>query len=121
MPAPGSVGEHEFQRLAKAELDPVIAGLRAFRTITVSETVRDTDCLILADATAGAITVTLPKAARWAGLTLIIKKIDASNNVTIDGDGSETIDGAATVVLNTQHHSRTLFSDGSNWRVIATV
>jgi hypothetical protein len=118
MPAPGSVGEHEFQRLAKAELDPVIAGVRPFRTIAAHATVQDSDYFIRVDATAGAVTVTLPPAARWAGIALVIKKLDAANNVTIDGNGSEEIDGATTDVLTTQYESRTLFSNGTGWDVI---
>jgi hypothetical protein len=118
MPAPGSANEHDYQRLAKAELDPVIAGVRPFRTITASDTVRDSDYFIRVDATAGAVTVTLPPAARWAGIALVIKKLDAANNVTIDGNGSEEIDGATTDVLTTQYESRTLFSNGTGWDVI---
>jgi hypothetical protein len=50
--------------------------------------------LVQADASAGAITVTLPAASTWVGRRLIVKKIDSSGNVlTIDANGTETIDG----------------------------
>ena len=40
-----------------------------------------------------------------------------TNNITITTEGSETIDGAATKVLNTNYQSVSLYSDGSNWFV----
>jgi hypothetical protein len=42
----------------------------------------------------------------------------ASNPYTIDGNGS-TIDGAATLVLNTNNESAILVSDGTNWYQVA--
>ena len=48
-----------------------------------------------------------------------IKKIDASGNaVTIDGNGAETIDGAATQTLGAQYDSMTVFCDGTGWHII---
>lgn len=76
--------------------------------------------IILADASSGAITVNLPPAADWDGLLITVKKLDASNNVTIDGDGAETIDGSTTLVLSTQYDSVTLLSDGTDIHVMST-
>ncbi len=73
-------------------------------------TVLSTDGVILADATAGAITITLT-AATGSGHLLRIKKTDASvNTVTIVPAGTDTIEGAASVVLSTQYQSATLYS-----------
>ncbi|MER6778486.1 MULTISPECIES: hypothetical protein [unclassified Streptomyces] len=74
---------------------------------------------ILADATSGAITITLPTA---VGRTrpVTVKKIDASGNpVTIDGAGSETIDGQAVRQLFGQWDYATLGPSGSGWYVKA--
>lgn len=64
----------------------------------------------------GTLTVTLPAA------SLITKKITIKNIgtgvVTIDGDGSETIDGQLTHEITEQHHSRTLISNGSGWFIV---
>jgi hypothetical protein len=79
--------------------------------------VRATDHTKLCDCTSNPITVNLDAAN--AGIQYTIKKTDASANaVTIDGFGAETIDGAATKVINTQYESVTIVSDGSNWFIV---
>lgn len=76
----------------------------------------------LCDATSGAITVTLPAVADadpTAGRVVTVKKTDASGNaVTLDADGSETIDGATTKALSSQYDSVTIVSDGTSWHII---
>lgn len=76
---------------------------------------------ILCDATSAAFTVTLPAVASAGdGFWVNIVKIDASANaVTIDGYGSETINGTATYSLATQYDYATLICDGSEWFVVA--
>jgi hypothetical protein len=75
---------------------------------------------ILVDATGGNRTITLPTAASQPGMILHIKKIDASgNSVTIDGNGSETIDGATTKATTTQYAGWTIQSDGSAWYILS--
>lgn len=76
--------------------------------------------LITCNATSGAITVNLFAASGNAGRRLTIKKTDASANaVTIDGNASETIDGALTLILSLRYEDAVLECDGSNWQVIA--
>jgi len=88
-------------------------------TKTANYTATDTDYTILGNATGGAITITLPKAATVNGKVYVIKKVDASGNaVTIDGDGAETIDGSATQALSSQYDKAVIQSDGSNWHII---
>ena len=78
------------------------------------------ETVILCDATSGNITITLPAASGVSGRLYVVKKTDASaNTVTIDGSGSETIDGATTVALASQHHYRGIVSNGSNWFVVS--
>jgi hypothetical protein len=80
-----------------------------------------TDYTIFVDATSGVITITLPAAAGTptSGRVYIIKKIDASGNaVTVDGNASETIDGATTYPLASQYKYVTIQSNGVNWFVI---
>ncbi len=82
-------------------------------------TITAADGLVVADASGGAFTVTLPAAADFTGRVYRIKKIDSSANaVTIDGNGSETIDGATTAVLSTQYEAITVVSDGTEWWVL---
>ena len=72
------------------------------------------------DATSGAVTITLYAASTNAGKIVTVKKTDSSANaVTIDGNASETIDGATTYPLTTQYNSATLVCTGSEWLVTA--
>jgi hypothetical protein len=83
------------------------------RTITSSYTVNQwNDEVILADATAGPLTITLPSASD-AGVRLSIKKIDSSANaVTVSPASGQTIEGAASVSLTTQYAGVVLVAGG---------
>lgn len=90
-------------------------------TSSTPDTISTTDAnnTVLVDASGGAFTVNLLAAATaMAGFTITIKKVDTSaNTVTIDGNGSETIDGALTYVIGGIYQDVTLISDGTNWRI----
>jgi len=87
-------------------------------TVTAATTA-DKKSIIYVDATSGALTITLPKVVNSEDLTYYIKKIDVSvNAVTIDGNGSETIDGATTQSLPNQYDSLTMNCNGSVWYLI---
>ena len=77
--------------------------------------------LVVCNASGGGFTVTLPAASGNSGKKVGIKKIvtDTSfNQITIDGNGSETIDGALTRKLNTFGEYMELICDGSNWLTV---
>jgi hypothetical protein len=89
------------------------------QTVTSNTTIGTTHHTVLCDATSAGFTITLPTAASSSGRIYIIKKIDATVNVvTIDGDGSETIDGATTQSLSTQWQTLRIQSNGTSWYVI---
>lgn len=93
----------------------------ALATKTTSYTLTVTDATILSDATSGALTMTLPACSTVSGSRYVIKKIDSSGNaVTIDGNASETIDGATTLALATQWKYAQIQCDGSSWYVIGS-
>lgn len=113
-----------------SDLDSIDTLLKSgITSLTIAETANFTAVasisvknFYLCDATGGAITATLTVAATAGnGATLSIKKTDVSvNAVTIDGSGSETIDGSLTYVLSSQNQSATLVCDGTNWKVQST-
>lgn len=80
--------------------------------------VQDDDGYLLVDATAGAITIELPAIADNANRPLMIKKIDNSlNNVIVDGDAAETIDGQPTISLLTQYQSISIVAGPTEWSI----
>lgn len=70
---------------------------------------------------AGAVTITLPSAEVRKGRVYTIKDESggaSSNNITVDTEGAETIDGAATDVINVNYESKGYYSDGTNWFIL---
>lgn len=83
-------------------------------TITVSTTLYG-NTEVFADATAGALTVTLPEGVE--GMLVAVKKIDATGYiVTVEGYGSETIDGELNAEIGDQYATLTIrFHNGEWW------
>ena len=77
------------------------------------------DRTILLNTSSGVATCNLPAASTAAGLTLTFKKIIGGNNVVIDGDGSETIDGATTNTLTAVNQSVTIQCNGVSWYILS--
>lgn len=82
---------------------------------TANYTVDNLDCVV--NCTANTFTVTLPTAVGCEGQYFIVKNSGAGV-ITIEGDGTETIDGASNKTLSVQYESMTLVSDGANWVVV---
>jgi hypothetical protein len=80
-----------------------------------------TDFGILANASTGVLTVTLPPADTALGMTVFVKKVDSSSNaVTVTTSGTDEIEGKSSEALNKQYASLYLISDGSsNWYKVA--
>jgi hypothetical protein len=104
-------GSHEITKAVRTS---------AVETVTASsDTLDDTNYLVLCDCSSNAITINLPAASGNTGLTYVIKKTDATGNtVTIDGNSTETIDGNTTVTITNQYTSQTIVCDGTNWMII---
>lgn len=87
-------------------------------TTPLTETITSGEKAIFVDATVGTITINLP-AASGNKAKIHIKKVDSgSNTIIIDGNASETIDGATTQTLYFQYQSITLVSNGTSWFII---
>lgn len=82
----------------------------------------DIDILVKMDATDGDRTVFLPTAVGREGRRAGVKKTDTSANlVTIDPNGSETIDGETTLKLASPQAYREMQSDGVNWILVGAI
>jgi len=81
-------------------------------------TVLDGDNVLLADTTAGNVQFDLPAVATSAGRTLRFKKLIAANNMILDGNAAENIDGAATQTFAAQWASVDIYCDGAAWYVL---
>jgi len=101
------------------DVDDVTYYVTAAKSANYTVLTSDRNKVLLVDATAGNITITLPaSAAATSGYEVTIKKIDSSTNtVTIDGDASETIDGSSTYVLRNQYDVAVLIADATNWSI----
>jgi len=75
------------------------------------------DYVVISTNTTGA-TYLLPAASGNAGVELILKKYAASGTLTVDGNASETIDGATTLVVNFGE-AYTIICDGTEWFIIS--
>lgn len=89
-------------------------------TKTANYTLTDADDVILMDCTSGNKTVTLHAVASAKQKPYYIKKIDSSgNSMTIDGNASETIDGATTKVTTVQYTSYTIIpNNAGEWSIV---
>lgn len=91
-------------------------------SVTAAYTMTGRDKIVLANATGGAFTVTLPDATlRKNQQPLIVKRTNAGGNAVTVGSASGTIDGAATQSLAAQYATLSVVSDGTNWHLIGNV
>jgi hypothetical protein len=87
-------------------------------TKTANYTLTSADEIVRFDATMGELTAQLPTAVGNAGRTFTIVKIDATiNRVTVRPAGTETINGASFLILQTQWSEVTIVSNGVNWNI----
>lgn len=92
----------------------------AVRSVSTATTVDPGD-FVLADASGGTFTVTLPSNPD-VNTSVAVKKIDNSLNlVTVVGQNASTIDGDATLELLQAQAGAVMVFDGLNWRVESTV
>ncbi len=71
---------------------------------------------LFCDTTEGSISVNLPTAVNNNGKIFEVIKTDAAvNGITVNADGSETINGAASAGLTKQYEVLKIVSNGSSW------
>ena len=109
-------GNSRYDLAQHNEFGGIVVGVETF---TGADTLGTDNYVALCDATSASFTLSLPTAVGIAGQLYHIKKIDSTGNlVTIDANGSETIDGVDTVVISTQYESFKIVSNGTNWFII---
>lgn len=96
---------------------------RPVRTETGNYTVVGTDDIVLANASSGTQTITLPTAVGLTGRGFTIKRLTASGAATIvvATTSSQTIDGALTVTLPNRYDAIEVISTGSAWVIVSQV
>ncbi len=89
------------------------------RTATATDyTLVDDDAYVGVTSTASARTITLASVLVEEGRIVIINDESGAagtNNITIDTEASENIDGSSTLVISTNNGSAQLISDGTDW------
>lgn len=102
--------------VTRAKLTTGSKGAETVNAKTTTYTATISDDVIPCSSAGGAYTITLPTAASASGRELTFVKTSSDLSlITIDGNGTETINGALTKALATQYESLTIYSDGSNW------
>lgn len=106
--------QRDVERAFSKVADEVTTVLTPVKTSAYSAKIRE---LVRVNPTGGGFVLTLPSA---VGLGpddgVVVKNVSASTNaVTVDGFGSQTIDGAANYSLALAYGSASFVSDGANW------
>ena len=100
------------------QLDGVLNKTAGY-TILYSDYGKNGQATVYADATAGAITITLEAAASMAGKTVNVIKTDTSANaITVKGNGTTNINAANTLVLSAQYQAATVKSNSTQYYAI---
>lgn len=83
-----------------------------------SATTTDDEEVIFVDTSGGAVTLTLASADAVDGNEIVVVDVGGSvetDALTIDTEGSETIDGESSITLETNFGAQVLASNGTNW------
>jgi hypothetical protein len=86
---------------------------------TANYTLTLSDDVLLCNALAGEIIITMPAPSGCAGKVFFVKKTDSSSNpVRVSRNSIETIDGAQYKIITSQYSAILLISDGTNWSIL---
>lgn len=109
------VGDMEFPIPFRNWLKSIASFIKSryqIKAVTAAYTVEEKIYCVLANATGGAFTVTLPSPVDRIGREIVIKRMNGGGNaVTIGG----TVDGAVNPTLASQYAKMRVLSDGTTW------
>lgn len=102
---------------------PLNLGVKTLTNADTPYTVIASDQLLKVDTSSGVVTINLPAKADSDSRQLTVKKITLDDNaVTIDGNSTDTIDGAATQVIHGQYEGLTIRCDASTgWDILSWI
>ena len=107
----------QFRRLSQSQKTGG-GGIGARRILTSDTFISSTDSLVLVDTTAAGVTLRLPKATEYPTMQVQIQRLVGANTLTIVPRGTDTIDGAASLVVTA---TVTLTpQDNATWHVFNT-
>ncbi len=86
-------------------------------TVTADYSAAIFDRVLLADATAGDVDITLPAASLSAGVRITVKKTDPTVN-TVDVASTDLIDGLQLQHINLQYDSLSCICNGVTWFLV---
>jgi len=95
--------------------------LEAYTAVTTATYTAKAGDRVIGVNRSGAVTITLPTTQVNKGRVYTIKDESgaaATNNITVDTEGSENIDGAATDLIDVNYESKSYYSDGANWFIL---
>lgn len=102
----------QFATVANAHDDGYVA---AVANVSENYVVQRGDSVILVDASAGAVTISLQAPAEAMHKTISVRKIDASANIVAVVPPSGKVDGSSTLVLTAASPKVTLASSGGSY------
>ena len=111
-------GEKTDKPTLRLEREWSFEASRRYEGKSAAYTILDDDGVSLVGVTTGASgkTITLPTVSDNEGRTIRVMKMDdGEGTVTVDGEGDETINGGATVTLETQYAKVAVYSTGDEW------
>lgn len=88
---------------------------------TTTITPSDNETIYLIDTSSTDVTLTISTQSLSSGKTITFKDssgTSGTNNITIQTEGSETIDGSSSTTVGASYVSLTMVSDGNNWFII---
>lgn len=102
------------------EVIAYIAKLRNVVVVGADYVATAGDGILLVDASAGSVTITLHELTGYLGYRLTVKRVDANlnNTVTIVGDGAELIDGHSAGISVYPKSSYTMVAGATYWSII---
>jgi hypothetical protein len=112
LPLSASTYYGDGSNLTNVVSDDSVQTLSSDVTISISNGLQ-----VFADASGGAINLTLPSAANLEGKMLKVKQLGSANPVTLTPPAGN-IDGAGSIVLESPYSAVTIIASGSNYYVI---